>query len=58
MLKVKFWLVVAKMYNRLADVTLGVSRFLVERGKYGIKKHDEYYFKYIESKESNHEYLK
>ena len=43
MWKFKFWLAIAKMYNRLADVTLGVSRFLVERGKHGIKKHDEYY---------------
>ena len=58
MWKFKFWLAVAKMYNRLADVTLGVSRFLVERGKHGVKKHNEYYFKYVESKESNHEYLK
>lgn len=37
MWKFKFWLAIAKMYNRLADVTLGVSRFLVERGKHGIK---------------------
>ena len=58
MWKFKFWLAIAKMYNRLADVTLSVSRFLVERGKHGIKKHKEYYFKYIESKESKHEYLK
>ena len=42
MWKFKFWLAIAKMYNRLADVTLGVSRFLVERGKHGIKKHKEY----------------
>lgn len=58
MWKFRFWLAIAKMYNRLADVALAVSRFFVERGKHGIKKHDEYYFKYIESKESNHEYLK
>ena len=58
MWKFKFWLAVAKIYNMLAGVTLGVSRFLVERGKHGIKKHGEYYFKYIESKERNHEYLK
>lgn len=58
MWKFKFWLAIAKMYNRLADVTLGVSRFLVERGKHGIKKHNEYYSKYAESKERNHEYLK
>lgn len=54
MWKFKFWFAIAKMYKRLADVTLGVSRFLVERGKHGIKKHNEYYFKYIESKERNH----
>lgn len=58
MWKFKFWLAIAKIYNRLADVTLGVSRFLVVRGKHGIKKYNEYYFKYIESKERNHEYLK
>ena len=58
MWKVKVWFAIAKMYNRLANVALGVSRFLVERGKHGIKKHNEYYFKYIESKERNHEYLK
>ena len=58
MWKFKFWLAIAKMYNRLADVAIGISKFFVERGKHGIKKHDEYYFKYVESKESNHEYLK
>lgn len=58
MWKFRFWLAVAHIYNRLADVALGVSRFLVERGKHGLKKHEEYYFKYIESKESKHEYLK
>lgn len=65
MWKFKFWLAIAKMYNRLADVAIdmadvaiGISKFFVERGKHGIKKHDEYYFKYVESKESKHEYLK
>ena len=58
MWKLKFWLAIAKMYNRLADVTLGVSRFLVERGKHGIKKYDKYYSKYAESQKERHEYLK
>lgn len=58
MWKFRFWLAVAKMYNRLADVAIGISKFFVKRGKHGIKKHDEYYFKYVESKESKHEYLK
>lgn len=58
MLKFRFWLAVARMYNRLADVTLGVSRFLVERGKHGLKKHEEYYSKYTESQKERHEYLK
>lgn len=58
MLKFRFWLAVARMYNRLADVTLGVSRFFVERGKHGIKKHKEYYSKYVESQKDGHEYLK
>lgn len=57
-MKFKFWFAIAKMYERLADVTLGVLRFFVARGKNGIKKYDEYYVKYIESKERNHEYLK
>ena len=58
MWKIKFWLAIAKIYIRLADVALGVSRFFVARSNNGIKKHNEYYFKYIESKERNHEYLK
>ena len=58
MWKIKFWLAIAKIYLRLADAMLGVSRFLAARSNHGIKKHNEYYFKYIESKERNHEYLK
>ena len=58
MWKFKFWLSVAHVYNDMAKVTTGVTKFFIERCKHGIKKHDEYYFKYIESKERNHEYLK
>ena len=58
MWKFKFWLAIAKIYNRMADVTTGVTKFFIKKCKHGIKKHDEYYFKYIESKERNHEYLK
>ena len=58
MWKFKFWLAIAKIYIRLADAMLGVSRFLAARSNHGIKKYNEYYFKYIESKERNHEYLK
>lgn len=58
MWKFKFWLSVAHVYNDLAKVATGVTKFFIERRKHGIKKHDEYYFKYIESKERNHEYLK
>ena len=58
MWKFKFWFAIAKIYDRLADVTSGVTKFFIKRYKHGIKKHNEYYFKYIESKERNHEYLK
>lgn len=58
MWKLKFWLVIARIYNRLADITLDISRFFHERGKHGLKKYDKYYSKYIDSKESDHEYLK
>ena len=58
MWKFKFWFAIARIYDRLADITLGVSRFLASRSNHGIKKHNEYYVKYIESKERNHEYLK
>ena len=49
MWKCKFWIAIAKMYNRLADATSGVTKFFLERSKHGIKKYDEYYVKYIES---------
>lgn len=58
MWKLKFWLAIAKMYNRLAAVTSGVTKFFIERCDHGIEKYDEYYVKYIESNERNHEYLK
>lgn len=58
MWKFRFWLAVARIYNRLSDVMLDISSFFNERCKHGLKKHDEYYSKYIESKESKHEYLK
>jgi hypothetical protein len=58
MWKLKFWLVVARIYNRLSDVMLDISSFFHERCKHGVKKYDEYSSKYAESKESNHEYLK
>ena len=58
MWKFKFWLAISKIYNRLADVASCVTKFFIERSKHAIKKHYEYYFKYIEPKERNHEYLK
>lgn len=58
MWKIKFWLVVARIYNRLSDVMLDISSFFHERCKHGLKKYDKYYSKYAESKESDHEYLK
>lgn len=58
MWKFKFWFSIAKIYDRLADVTSCVTKFFIERYKHGIKKHNEYYLKYIESKERSHEYLK
>ena len=45
MWKIKFWLAIAKMYNRLAYVTSGVTRFFMERCDHGIKKYNEYYLK-------------
>ena len=58
MWKIKFWLAIAKMYNRLAGVTSGVTKKFIERCNHGINKYYKYYFKYIESKERNHECLK
>lgn len=58
MWKIKFWLAIAKMYNRLAGVTSGVTKFFIEKCNHGINKYYEHYFKYIESEERNHEYLK
>ena len=49
MWKIKIWLSIAKMENRLADVTSVVTKFFLERSKHGIKKYDEYYVKYMES---------
>lgn len=58
MWKFRFWLAVAHIYNDLAKVTSCVTKFFIERCKHGIKKHDEYYSKYIESQKDGHEYLK
>ena len=58
MWKIKFWLAIAKMYNRLAYVTSVVTNFFMKRCDHGIKKYNEYHLKYIKSKERNHEYLK
>ena len=58
MWKIKFWLAIAKIYNRLAYVTSCVTKFFMERCNHGIKKYVEYYVKYIKPKERNHEYLK
>ena len=58
MWKIKFWLAIAKIYNRLAYVTSCVTKFFMERCNHGIKKYVEYYVKYIKSNERNHEYLK
>ena len=52
MWKFKFWFAIVKIYDRLADVTSGVTKFFIKRYKHGIKKHNEYYFKYIEGKKS------
>ena len=53
MLKIKFWLAVAHVYNDLAKVASGVTKFFIERCKHGIKKYDEYCFKYNEIKKNN-----
>ena len=58
MWKIKFWFAIAKMYNRLAGVTSGVTKKFIEKRNHGINKYYEYCFKYIVSKERNHEYLK
>lgn len=58
MWKFRFWLAVARVYNKLAGATLSIVRFFVERSKHGTAKYDEYYSKYVESQKNKHEYLK
>lgn len=58
MWKLKFWLVIARIYNRLADITLDISRFFNERCEHGTEKYKECRSKYSESQKNQHEYLK